>query len=69
MADDRLKALLTLSEAELWRPLWQWPWDQRTDVLRARERRRHARWVPSEAGEAYETSESHVRVTEFAEQF
>jgi hypothetical protein len=67
MADDRLKALLTLSEAELWRPLWEWPWDQRTDVLRARERRRHARWVPSEPGEVYRPSEAFTAVLDFAD--
>lgn len=62
MADD----LLALSDAELWRPLWEWPWHQRADVLRARERARYRRWVPAEPDQTYVPSESLTPVLDFA---
>lgn len=56
MTDDRLKALLALSDVELARPLWEWPPAQRRDVIRARDRR-FRRYG----------DDTHERVTEFAE--
>lgn len=64
--EARLRPFLTLSDEELWCPLWEWPWDQRADVLRARERRRYASWVPSEPDDAYMPSESLTPVLDFA---
>lgn len=66
MGDDRLKALLALSDMELCRPLWEWLPDQRRDVIRARERRRFARWVPESPEDVYQPSEAHTAVLEFA---
>jgi hypothetical protein len=64
MADERLKALLALSEAELWRPLWDWPPEARNDVLRARVRRQ---WAQRDPDSEWTTPEALTPVLDFAE--